>query len=332
MPLEIGAQLRAWLDRRAADDRASETRERVAVSRDSLIALRALTARLTLAQRRPSGSALAGGRRAAPRGRGLDFEELRAYQPGDDIRSIHWGATARSGRAHTKLYREERARTLWLLVDLRAGMHFATRGAFKSVLAAKAATTLAWAAHEEGERIGAVILAENGLHLLRPAGGRLAMRRLVRSLTEAHAAERAHPEAQVPSLAQAAALLCRLAERGGLALILSDFRDLRSETARHLAALARRTDLFGCFIFDPAEAGLPEADELWVSDGEDLYRFEASDPEYCAAYRAAFERHSARVAELFTSQRTHLLRLATHNDLQESLALVLRARARGAFG
>ena len=88
------------------------------------------------------------------RGRGMEFDESRPYQPGDDPRSIDWRVTARSTEAYTKLFREERERPVLVVVDLRAAMHFATRGCFKSVNACRAAALVAWAAHHRGDRLG----------------------------------------------------------------------------------------------------------------------------------------------------------------------------------
>jgi uncharacterized protein (DUF58 family) len=319
--------LRRW-HRRAG--KSGNGDERVGITPGGLLALRGLTRRLALAQRRASAAAMSGPQRAAPRGRGLDFEELREYQPGDDVRSIHWGATARSGRAQSKRYREERERPLWLLVDLRAGMRFATRGRFKSVLAAQGAMAVAWRAHDAGARVGAVLLAEDGLHLIRPAAGRPGIRRLVARLCAAHAAER-DPEAAAPRLARAAALLRRLAQPGCLVHVLSDFRDLDGEAGDRLTALARRTDLFATFIYDPVEAELPAIPEAWLLGESGLYPLSGEDAEYAARYRAAFLAQDARVTGLFRQLRAHLLRLTTHNDLEASLSLLLRARRRGAM-
>ena len=96
------------------------------------------------------------------KGRGMEFDETRIYQPGDDIRSIDWRVTARSDKTHTKVYREERERPVFISVDYRPTMAFATRGVFKSVQAAKIAGLLAWSAQANGDRIGGQIFNEHG--------------------------------------------------------------------------------------------------------------------------------------------------------------------------
>ena len=105
------------------------------------------------------------------RGRGMEFDESRPYQPGDDPRSIDWRVTARSTTAYTKLFREERERPVLVMVDLRANMHFATRGCFKSVNASRAGALLAWSAHHRGDRLGGLIFGDTGVHRYRFSDG-----------------------------------------------------------------------------------------------------------------------------------------------------------------
>ena len=106
------------------------------------------------------------------RGRGMEFDESRPYQPGDDPRSIDWRVTARSTTAYTKLFREERERPVLIAVDLRSNMHFATQGCFKSVNASRAAALLSWAAHHRGDRLGGLIFGDTTHRELKPRLGR----------------------------------------------------------------------------------------------------------------------------------------------------------------
>ena len=118
------------------------------------------------------------------RGRGMEFDESRPYQPGDDPRSIDWRVTARSTTAYTKLFREERERPVLVAVDLRSNMHFATQGCFKSVNASRAAALLSWAAHHRGDRLGGLIFGDTTHRELKPRLGRRAALRFVHELAE----------------------------------------------------------------------------------------------------------------------------------------------------
>src|SRR6185312_7752608 len=131
---------------------------------------------------------VAGSRAAAHasklRGRGVDYVESRAYQPGDDIRQMDWRLTARSGRPHTKLFQEEREQSVLLIVDGNPSMHFGTRERFKSVQAARTAALAAWAAVQGGDRIGAVGFGPGLAAELKPGGGPRGALRVLRALAE----------------------------------------------------------------------------------------------------------------------------------------------------
>ncbi|MDD5114985.1 MAG: DUF58 domain-containing protein, partial [Methylobacter sp.] len=148
--------------------------ERISVSLKTLINLAGPAASLNL-QPASIRSRQSGGYVSRFKGRGMEFDETRLYQPGDDIRSIDWRVTARTGKTHTKLFREERERPVFIAVDDRAAMHFATRGVFKSVLAAKLAGLLAWTAQHHGDRMGGQIFSDNSCRELKPQNGRHAV-------------------------------------------------------------------------------------------------------------------------------------------------------------
>ena len=123
---------------------------------DELLALRRDALGLDLTSRYRVSSTLAGGYRSKFRGRGMDFDEVRTYQPGDDIRNIDWRVTARTGKPHTKLFKEERERPVFLLIDQSKHLFFGSRNALKSVVAARAASLLVWASINAGSRIGGI--------------------------------------------------------------------------------------------------------------------------------------------------------------------------------
>ena len=137
-----------------------------------LIALRYGARNLQIGKRKRALSVLAGPNKSNFRGRGIDFEEVRGYQPGDDIRTIDWRVTARTGSAHTKLFREERERPVLLVVDQRNSMFFGSQHCFKSVLAAQLASLLAWSALNNGDRVGGLVFNDNQHREFRPRRSR----------------------------------------------------------------------------------------------------------------------------------------------------------------
>jgi len=165
--------------------------DRVRVNRQSLIALRKAGAALPLKAVKTLGR-MTGNYLSRFKGRGMEFDESRPYQPGDDARNLDWKVTARTGKPFTKLFREERERSVLLWVDYRAPMHFATRGLFKSVLAARTAALLAWGAIHHSDRLGGLIFSESGHLEVRPQQGKHAVLNFIRQLVS-HFPEPATP-------------------------------------------------------------------------------------------------------------------------------------------
>ncbi len=264
---------------------------------------------------------LAGANRSAFRGRGMEFEETRPYQPGDDVRSLHWRVTARTGRPHTKLYREERERSVLTLVDLRAPMWFATRGAFKSVIAARAAALLAWSAAHHSDRVGGLIFSEKGHQELRPRLGHKSVLSLIHHLA-------AHPQPEpmnsdgglrADAAASAMARLRRVARPGSLIFLIGDFHDLDQRVDAHLAQLSRHCDLVMLFVYDPLERELPSAGRYWFSNGRERLEVHAGSVHVQRSHRQRFEARVERLREMAKRHRMHLLPCATSDSLARHL-------------
>jgi uncharacterized protein (DUF58 family) len=300
----------------------------VRVELAELIALRAQAGALNLVPRRRTGALRAGNERSPFRGRGMEFDESRIYQPGDDVRQMDWRVTARSGRPHVKLFREERERPVWLAVDQAASMHFGTRTAFKAVVAARAAALLAWAAAERGDRVGGLVFSAAGHRELRPAARRRGVLALLQALCEAAAAPTAAPASA--ALDPALARLVRLARPGSLVFLLSDFAALSDAGAALLARLAEHCELVLALIYDPVEAELPPPGRYPVSDGHALAILDTRDPALRAAHRARFQARRERLLQLSRRYRMHFVPLATDLPLATTLSQALARRAGGA--
>jgi uncharacterized protein (DUF58 family) len=221
---------------------------RVSVALAELLALRARVARTALPPRE-SRMAPAGQQASRLHGRGMDYAESRAYQPGDDVRRLDWRLTARSGRLHTKLFQEEREGRLLVLLDTHASMRFGTRARFKSVQAARAAAAAAWLAIRAGERAGALAFGERR-HLLRPQGGT----RGALALCGALAAWDAGPGAAgAEPLSEALLRAGRLLHGASRVLLISDGLSCDESARGRLLDLARRTDVAILIVGDVLE-------------------------------------------------------------------------------
>ena len=226
-------------------------------TREELLALRGAAHGLTLQSRRRAQAALLGAHVSAHRGRGLEFQEVRPYTPGDDPRNIDWRVTARRGRPHTKLYHEERERPVWLLVDLQPGCFFGSRRQLKSALIVRTAALLAWVAVLDGDRIGAVIANGTAAARILPARARLhGVLPLLEALLDAQPTAPGIPAPQ--SLTDGLRAAAQLIKPGSQLLALSDFSGLAAQDESPWLPVARHNDIRLYWITDPLEErGLP---------------------------------------------------------------------------
>jgi uncharacterized protein (DUF58 family) len=263
-----------------------------------------------------------GGYRSRFRGRGMEFAEVRAYLPGDDVRSIDWRVTARRGKVHTKLFHEERERPVLLALDYRRPMFFATRGRFKAVQASRLAALFAWQALSRGDRIGAFIFSEERNLELRPQLGKKAVLDLLRQMVADPVWQRSPHQPFAPQQRLAATLqrLQRVARPGSLILLLSDFSQWDDAVEKQLALLGRHCELGLVHCFDPLEAELPPAGSYRLSDGERDLTIATGDRAARQQYRHNFNQRRQRLEDFCRRQRCRLILLPTDADPLECLS------------
>ncbi|PPD47880.1 MAG: DUF58 domain-containing protein [Methylobacter sp.] len=287
--------------------------ERISVSLKTLINLVGPAASLSL-QPASIRSRQNGGHVSRFKGRGMEFDETRLYQPGDDIRSIDWRVTARTGKTHTKLFREERERPVFIAVDDRAAMHFATRGVFKSVLAAKLAGLLAWTAQHHGDRMGGQIFSDNSCRELKPQNGRHAVLRFLNALTQSEAGV-----SEAITLEHAWLRLSQHVRPGSLVYIISDFRGVDAKAESHLAKLAQHCDVVLIFIYDPLESSLPSSGRYRFTDEQREVIFDANDQRQLINYQQHFEQRLQQVQELAKKKAMMFVQCSTTDDPIQAL-------------
>ena len=228
---------------------------------EALLALQPQARGLDLSSRKRVLTDMSGTHLSGFRGRGMEFEEHRTYEPGDDVRAIDWRVTARTGQAHIKRFREERERPVYLVADLSPSMFFATRGVFKSVLAAEALGVLGWAAVANRDRIGGIIAAPGGLREVRPSGGRRGLLRYFNELAGAHQPSVTNQA----NLGNALGHLQRLVRGGSVVILITDFQSLSESQAPLLQKIAKRCELIVGMVSDPFERVLPNKVGLTVT-------------------------------------------------------------------
>lgn len=249
------------------------------------------------------------------KGRGMEFDESRLYQPGDDIRNIDWRVTARTGKTHTKLFREERERPVFLWLDLRRTMFFATQGRFKSVLAAELASILAWSALQHGDRVGGLIFSESEHHEIKPGRGKTAVLKLINQIVGLHKQTKAKNSVNEQySLDHALLRLRRVARPGSLIFLLSDFRQLNSAAEIQLSRLCKHNDVTMLFIHDQLENGLPPAGRYKVTNGDNEFLLDTHDSGLVESYRQQFQQRTQQLRSLAKNNRMRLLNCKTSDE------------------
>ena len=301
----------------------------VTVEVGELIGLRRIAQRVQY-----DGNALAsrtGMHIARLRGRGMEFLETRHYQAGDDSRHIEWRVTARTGRPHVKVFHEERERPVVIVVDFRPSMHFGTRVAFKSVVAARLAAILAWTVAKQGDRVGGLIFSDTCHHVFTPRGRQAGVLPLLSGLS--HYTQRAQVEiSSTPnssSLNQALLRVQRVVKPGSTIVILSDFYALDSETERVLNRLHQHNDVLAYHVCDPLECAPPSPTHHAFTDGIKALDIDTSLDSVRFGYQYSCDRRLGSIKSMFKKTS---IQCSMVNSMTDLAALVRQTFPWGAHG
>ena len=296
----------------------------------SLVNLRLQAKDLPLFRPGRSQQQMLGNARSPFKGRGIDFEEVRAYQFGDDIRTIDWRVTARRLKPHTKVFREERERPVMIALDQSHTMFFGSRLNFKSVTAAEVAALIAWATLHHGDRIGGVIFNERELLETRPRRSR---KTLMHWLNQTEQMNRKLQLATITStdlglgLTRALRHLRRVAHPGTQIFLVSDFAAVSEEAEQHLAQLARHNELLAIKVNDPLEQELPRPDYYRITDGMHNLTINTARPELRQQFHQHYQRQHDQLKSLLLRYRIGLMSVSTAQPTVSQLGGTDRATA-----
>lgn len=258
------------------------------VDLDQLLALRYKSA----AQNPASSSRVVGNRAGLKlsklKGRGVDFSEVRTYQPGDDIRTIDWRVTARKNKPHTKIFREERERPTLLVVDQSQQMFFGSKVRLKSVACADLAARIAWQNLAAGDRVGGVVISNDRQIVHRPYRTAKAVARLLNDVSECNQDLKPGNVDGSASVDEGMMRVRRLTRTNFRIFILSDFAGDLDRWQQHLHQLARHNQVVLVHIYDPLEQHLPPADHYAVTDGQSRLQFYTGDRQLRNKYAQRF--------------------------------------------
>ena len=233
----------------------------VYVELDELVRWQHRSSGFSFLPRQPVHSILSGRHASKLRGRGLNFEELRDYFPGDDTRNIDWKVTARTRTPYVRVYTEEKDRTVWLLIDQRVGMFFGSQQRMKSVVAAQVAAISAWRVLSVGDRVGALVFNDSEISVIPPHRSRervmQILKQVVRMNRALNTSTGARPDAD--KLNEALKQVSILARHDCLVCLITDGDGLNDQTRKHITRLSEHNDVLAAVIHDPMEKEMPSA-------------------------------------------------------------------------
>ena len=263
------------------------------------------------------------------RGRGIDFEEFRPYQAGDDIRLIDWRATARTGRAVTKVFREERERPVIIAVDQCSSMFFGSQVAFKSVIAAQAAALFCWLAIDNGDRVGGLVFSDTDASLVRPKRSRRSALHLLNQIftfnQKLNAKKEHTPDSEPqaadfkPGLAHALGQIRRITKPGSTLYVISDFATLDETALQYLNQLSRHNNVVCCMVYDALEESLPIPGVYSITDGSSKGSINTHNSKARSRYKQQFEERVATIESDLERLKIRLIKLRTNQLVVEQV-------------
>jgi uncharacterized protein (DUF58 family) len=307
--------------RRAAD----RSDERLYVNLHQLTLLQHQARGLSFLPRQPVHSVLSGRHASRVRGRGLNFEEIRQYHAGDDVRTIDWKVTARLRSPHTRVFTEERDRPVLLLVDQRIGMFFGTRVNMKSVTAASAAALAAWRVLDAGDRIGAIVFNDSDVDVIAPGRSRSTVTQILERIVKFNHQLSADSAAR-PNRGMFAEVLDRanrLATHDFLVVVISDFHGHDETTFRSLRRMRHHNDMIAVLVHDPSASNLPRSRDFVVTDGQLQVELPVGDQRSREKLQASSSGRIARVLELQNQLQMPVMPLSTVEDVSIQLHRLL---------
>lgn len=270
-------------------------------------------------------SPLVGSHHSKLRGRGIDFDQVRVYLPGDDIRSIDWRVTARSQQAHTKIFHEEKERPVFLLVEQTKHLFLGTGNSLKSVITAQLASLLGWAALDNNDRIGGLVFNESEQRLVRPRLSKHSLLQFIGYLQKMNAQLTSEPnnDKQANTLLQALKQSKEALRPGSLLFLIVDERSLNDDCLRILQHLSIHLDIVLLPVYDPLDHELPRAGLLRFAQNNRELVLDTNNNKLRAAYAQQAKQRQQRWQELAKKIAAKLLPINTEQDVVEQIKPLL---------
>ena len=293
----------------------------VYVSASDLIGLAA--ERVAVRRRRRSTGGHTGVLVSRVRGRGVDLDEVRLYQAGDDVRNIDWKVTARKQKVHTKIFREERERPTMIVVDQTDSMFFGSQVRLKSVAAAEIAARFAWLTLNARDRVGGVVIENDGLRVFKPIRSKLSVVRLLNAISDAN--NQLTNDHRILDVAQISwydvlTNLRRVTPIGHRIVFISDFENISDTDLRQLLVLQQHNEISLVHVYDPLDRELPPSGIYTVTDGTQKVVFSSASRQNQASFTQRFDTHRARLKDACRARGVRFSSYATTDDTSPVIA------------
>ncbi|WP_022668141.1 DUF58 domain-containing protein [Desulfospira joergensenii] len=276
--------------------------------------------RIHIKSRRTVSTIMAGQYRSVFRGSGIEFEEVREYSPGDEVKAIDWKVSARLGRPFIKLYREERESIVMLLIDMSASLNFGTFFGQKLEKAAEVASVLAFNAIKNNDKVGVIFFTDQVEKYIPPKKGSSHIWRVIQEIFTFR------PKGRGTDISCGVDFLSRIMKKRCFAFILSDF--LGQDYEKSLKTARQRHELIGIQIYDPGAFALPSRGMIHLADLEtsQTVLVDASDKKTRQAFTRMRRNFHARAKEVFSRAKSDLIEMKTNDSVADSLTLYFRQR------
>ncbi len=287
---------------------------------NELVGLKSKVSNLVLSSRRTTLSNSMGDNISPFRGQGMEFEEVREYSAGDDIRSIDWRVTARTGKAHTKVFKEERERSVILCIDVNDYMRFGTKTTFKSIQAAKIAAMLGWRANSNNDRVGSCLFGgESGLKYFSPKRSRKSLLAMFKQLSSI-----AEYKQKITTLEDMLSHINKAAPTGSLIYIISDFSIIGKNLEHSLTNLKKRCDVILIAVDDIADKIIPPVGTLLFSNDDEKLYVNTDSIDGRSNYTKLWQQTRKNIQNIASNINTSIIEISTDEDPYYSLVLNLR--------
>jgi uncharacterized protein (DUF58 family) len=291
---------------------------------DDLIRIQFKARNFSFLPQQPVTSVLSGRYASRLRGRGLNFEEIRRYLPGDDIRTMDWKVTARTRSPHVRVYTEEKDRAILLVVDQRINMFFGTRDKLKSVTAAELAALGAWRAVAVGDRIGAVVFNDDEIFDIRPQRSHKTVMSILGNVVQMNHALRADTpvEPNAGMLNRAVEKALQLVSHDGLIVMISDFFGVDEQTERLTARIAEHNDVLALLVHDPIRLQ-PAEERVTVSDGSLQMEIDFADKHVREKLAENYREEQEHITRFLNRLAAPLLMVSNKGDVVDQVRRLL---------